>query len=83
MMPTPNQDRNAIDKKVSLMLFHNSGKFKILSTFPSIFKGEHVKRKKCVEILQGKNITVTFDRPTPLQIDGETVLGVTSYNVTV
>ena len=32
---------------------------------------------------QGNNITVTFDRPTPLQIDGETVLDVTSYNVTV
>ena len=33
--------------------------------------------------LEGKDITVTFDRPTPLQIDGETVLGVTSYTVTV
>ena len=32
---------------------------------------------------EGKDITVTFDRPTPLQIDGETVLGVTSYTVTV
>ena len=51
--------------------------------FPSIFKGKHVKKKKNVTILQGKNITVTFDRPTPLQIDGETVLDVMTYNVTV
>lgn len=51
--------------------------------FPSIFKGEHVKKKKNVAILTGKNITVIFDRPNPLQIDGETVLNVTSYTVNV
>ena len=83
MMPTPNQNRNATDKKVSLMLFHNSGKFRILAIFPSIFKGKHIKRRKNVEILEGKNITVTFDSPASLQIDGETVLNVRSYNVSV
>ena len=83
MMPTPNQDRSAADKKVSLMMFHGSGKLKTLSIFPSIFQGKHVEKEKYVTILEGKDITVTFDRPTPLQIDGETVLGVTSYTVTV
>ena len=83
MMPTPDQNRNAADQKVSLMVFHNAGKFKTLAIFPSIFKGKHIKKKKNVAILEGKNITVTFDRPTPLQIDGETVLDVTGYNVTV
>ena len=28
-----------------------------------------------------KLVEVEFDRPTPLQIDGETILGVTSYKV--
>ncbi len=83
MMPTPKQDRNADDKKVSLMVFHKSGKLKTLAIFPSIFKGLHVKNEKYVEILQGKDITVTFDRPASLQIDGETMLGVESYRVTV
>lgn len=83
MMPTPDQNRNTADKKVSLMVFHNAGKLKTLAIFPSLFKGKHVKKKKHVTILQGKNITVTFDRPTPLQIDGETVIDVNSYNVTV
>jgi hypothetical protein len=27
----------------------------------------------------GHEITVEFDQPTPLQIDGETILDVTSY----
>ena len=81
MMPTPNQNRDAVDKKVSLMVFHNSGRLKTLAIFPSLFKGKHVKRKNNVAILQGKRITVTFDRPSSLQIDGETVLNVTSYTV--
>ena len=82
-MPTPMQNRNTADKKVSLMVFHGTGKFRTLMIFPSIFKGKHVKKKKHVAILEGKNISVTFDRPTSLQIDGETVLNVSSYNVEI
>lgn len=77
MMPTPDQVRNG--GKLSTMLFHGSGKLKTLMIFPSIFKGEHVKHTDCVTVLEGKEVTVEFDRPTALQIDGETILGVTSY----
>ena len=49
--------------------------------FPSIFKGEHVNHKEMVEVLTGKEITVKFDAPTALQIDGETVKNVTEYTV--
>lgn len=83
MMPTPYQNRNASDKKVSLMLFHGSSKLGTLMIFPSIFKGKHVKHEKNISIFEGKNITVSFDRPTPLQIDGETVLNVESYTVAI
>ena len=34
-----------------------------------------------VKVFTGKEITVKFDRPCALQIDGETVLGVTEYKV--
>ena len=34
-----------------------------------------------VEVLTGHEITVKFDCPCALQIDGETVLGVTEYSV--
>ena len=47
--------------------------------FPSLFKGTHVKYTKYFDIMQGKDITVSFDIPTALQIDGETVTGVTEY----
>lgn len=81
MMPTPQQDR--FSGKLSVMAFHRTGKFKTLMIFPSLFKGEHVKHSKHVDVRSGKEITVLFDRPTPLQIDGETILDVTSYTARV
>ena len=80
MMPTPKQKRNS--GALSTMVFHNSGKLKTLMIFPSLFKGEHIKHTKHVDILEGKEITVEFDRKSSLQIDGETILGVTSYTAT-
>lgn len=77
MIPAPEQDRDS--GKLSLMLFHGAGRLRTLCVFPSIFKGEHVKHKNMVAVHTGREITVEFDRPTPLQIDGETVLNVTRY----
>lgn len=79
MIPTPGQYRLAKKNTLSIMVFHGCGKLKTLCVFPSIFKGEHIKHKNIVEIMTGKDITVEYDRPTPLQIDGETVLNVTKY----
>ena len=83
MVPTPAQDRIGEDKKLSLMMFHGSGKLKTLAMFPSIFKGEHLKYAKHVTIHEGRHIRVEFDRPTPLQVDGETIRDVTSYEAFV
>lgn len=79
MIPTPDQSRES--GNVSLMVFHGGGRISTLIVFPSIFKGKHVLKKKRVSVFEGKEITVKFDRPTPLQIDGETVLDVTEYTV--
>ena len=77
MMPAPQQDRK--DDTVSVMAYYGKGKLPSLIAFPSLFKGEHVKYKKMIDVRCGKQITVEFDRPAPLQIDGETILDVTSY----
>ena len=81
IMPSPEQDRLAEDGKVTLVVLYGSGKLKTLVVFPSMFKGEHVKHTEMVAIHRGKEISVTFDRPCALQIDGETVLNVTNYKV--
>ena len=83
MMAAPDQERIAEDKKLSVMLFYGKGRLKTLMAFPSIFKGEHVKRKDMVAIHTGKEIHVKFDSPAAVQIDGETILGVTEYTARV
>lgn len=83
MMPTPDQDRNAEDKKLSFMVYRHWFNIAALILFPKIFEGKHVKNKKTVTILEGKTGTVVFDRPCALQIDGETVLDVSEYSVHV
>ena len=81
MMPTPAQNRLNPEHTVSAMVYRASNKFQALMVFPSIFKGQHVKKDKLVKILSGHEITVRFDRPTALQIDGETILGVSEYTM--
>lgn len=81
MMVTPDQDRLNAARTVSTALMFGSGKLKTLIVFPSIFKGEHVKHTEMVQVLTGHEVKVEFDRPTALQIDGETILGVTEYSV--
>lgn len=81
MMIAPQQERNNAEHTVSVSLMFGSGKLKTLIVFPSIFKGEHVKHTEMCQILTGHEITVKFDRPTALQIDGETILDVTEYSV--
>lgn len=81
MMPTPNQKRE--ENAVTLMLFHGSNKLQTLMIFPSIFSGKHVNKIKNVKIFKGKDIKVMFDEPRTLQIDGETILDVLEYHVTV
>ena len=77
MIPTPSQKRDS--GELSVLIFHGSGKLRTLMIFPSIFKGEHIKREKYVTVLSGKEISVKYDSPRPLQIDGETVRMAESY----
>lgn len=80
MKVAPDQNRMDPEKKLSLSLYYNAGKIKALVVFPSIFKGEHIKHTEMCKVLTGHEITVKFDKPTALQIDGETILNVTEYS---
>lgn len=81
MCIAPNQDRLNAEHTVSCVVMHGSGKLKTLMVFPSIFKGEHIRHNDILKVLTGHEIEVTFDRPTALQIDGETIRGVTHYSI--
>lgn len=81
MKVAPNQDRLSKDGAVSVVVMHHPNKIKTLIVFSTIFKGKHIEKTKMVEVLTGHEVTVNFNAPTPLQIDGETVSGVESYSV--
>lgn len=77
MIPAPQQDRSS--GVLSVMIFHGAGRLRTLCVFPGIFKGKHTSHTDMVAVHTGREITVEFDRATPLQIDGETILNVTGY----
>ena len=81
MMIAPAQDRLNGEHSLAVVLYYGASKLKTLMVFPSIFKGEHMKHTEMTKVITGHDITVEFDRPTALQIDGETVVGVTTYTV--
>lgn len=81
MMITPMQDRLNKEKLVTAAVCHSATKFKILSVFPKVYKGNHISHTEILEFRTGHEVTVEFDKPTALQIDGETVRNVISYSV--
>lgn len=81
MMAAPDQDRNDPEHKVSVLVFRGKIRLQVLLVFSKIFTGEHLKNKKMCILHTGKDVKVSFDSPRAVQVDGETVLGVTEYSV--
>ena len=81
LMITPAQNRLNPERTVSLAVMYKANRIKTLLVFSGVSKGKHVSHTEMVAIREGKQISVKFDRPVALQIDGETILGVTGYEV--
>ena len=81
MKVAPGQRRDS--GKLTLAVVHGLGRIKLLTIFPKIFDGSYTKYTKHVTLHQGNHIKVAFDAPMALQIDGDTVLDVTEYEVTL
>ena len=77
---SPNQDRNDPDETLTFIIAHNLPAWKALIVFASIVIGKHFSFKKNVTVIEGKEFTVEFSQPTPIQIDGETVVGQSKYH---
>lgn len=81
MMIAPDQQREDAQHRLSIVVAHDLGKWTLMSVFPTIYKGKHVKYTKWVDITRGSAAEICFDQPTAMQIDGEVIEGVTSYKV--
>lgn len=59
------------DGYLDLVMLNKVSRGKLISMFPSIFKGSHVE-DQCVEVFRAKNISLKSDIPLALTPDGET-----------
>lgn len=76
---TPDQDRSS--DEVSLIVWHSINRLSGFFFFHKLLKAKHIPFSKHASIIKGKNISVRFDKPTDIQIDGECIHGIYSYKV--
>jgi len=81
MMMAPSQDR--LSHTLTVVICTCRSRLMLLKTFPSIFKGTHVKKTKLVKVFTGNNIHVRFSAPCSAMVDGETIPEVTEYWATL
>jgi len=77
MKIVPTQDRNT--GKLSVMVLHGGARPRILTIFPTVFKGTHIKYKDIVEVFECDEVTVKFDIPIAFQADGEVKSDMLTY----
>ena len=81
LMVAPAQDRFDEEALVSVVTIYKKSRLLTLMRFPSLNKGEHVKKADWVTVRRGRNVTISFEEPCALQIDGDVVENVLTYTV--
>ena len=77
---SPFQDRNDPDEILTFIIAHDLPAWKALIVFASIVVEKHFCFKKHETVMKGKEFTVEFSQPTPIQLDGESTEGQTGYH---
>ncbi|MBP5224559.1 MAG: diacylglycerol kinase family protein [Lachnospiraceae bacterium] len=77
----PTQRRDDPEHLVTCEILHSCGRLRGATIFLDVCAGKAEKYPQYINIRRGRHVEVEFDRPVALQIDGETVLGVTRYAV--
>lgn len=81
LMMGADQDRLNPDHEVTVIVYSGKSRFLALCKFPTVIFGKHPIFKKTVFLMKGHEVTVKYDKPKALQIDGETFLNVSEYSV--
>lgn len=69
MKIAPTADRT--EKKLQLVMVKDVPKWILILIFPTIYLGWHVIFKRWVKVMNADSISIVFDKPTYLQIDGD------------
>ena len=75
----PHQDRKNPEHLLTNIVVHGVARLHALLLFPGIIAGKGDRQPKYLDYTVCRHAKVEFDRPVALQIDGETVLNVRSY----
>ncbi|MDY0075144.1 MAG: diacylglycerol kinase family protein [Acholeplasmataceae bacterium] len=68
-------------KDLSIVIIKNIPKWLLFLIFPTIYLGWHTMFKRWVKIISGQHVQITFDKPTYLQVDGDTEYPIESFEV--
>lgn len=77
----PRQDRKNPEHTVTSVAIHDIACIPALFLFLSVCKGRGERYPRYIDYRVGRHVAVEYDRPVALQIDGETVLDVTRFEV--
>lgn len=77
-----NEINDAQPDGVTTLVFHGR-RLKTLAVLPSIMRGKGERFMEEVDVLTGREITVSFDKPTPIRVDGEIFNDTAGYSVRV
>ncbi|MCQ2792663.1 MAG: diacylglycerol kinase family protein [Bacilli bacterium] len=80
MMAAPSQDRLNAKHECDLVTLSSIGRVHTLLRFPKFSSGKH-HHKRFITHIQGRHIKVTFSSPCALQIDGDVIPNVLTYEV--
>lgn len=78
MKVTPMQNRLNKDRTLTFAIYAEGNRLEIAANFITVFNGSHINNPK-MHFFTGHDITVEFDRPTTLNIDGEPIFNVLKY----
>jgi len=80
IMMGADQNRLNPTHEVTVVVYSGKSRFLSLCKFPFAIFGKH-GIFKTVTILKGHNVTVKYDQPRAVQVDGETFLNISEYSV--
>lgn len=79
MLFGPGQDRSG--DTLFVYVWHGTGPLSTLLHFPTVMRGTYARFRDHCEVRHGREITLAFGAPRDVQLDGETISGVTRFTI--
>ncbi len=81
MQPATDQKRLHKEHQLTLAVVHGKNRLKAAAAVRAMYKGKKVCDKSVLVLHRGKRMTVAFDKPATLHMDGEVIPSVHRYDI--